>query len=454
MTAKLNVLPTSRAILCMVALAGVVAAQDPTSQDPQDPEVKKLQERVEKLEQEQQKKMQKLEDENEQLRKRQEILEGEVERFELRDVIPPAGSDNDFTLGLGPAGSKVYRKDQGISIGGYGEFLFTNPMGRDDIADALRVVTYIGYKFNDNFVFNSEIEVEHGSTSASSGSTSSGGSVSAEFAYLDYLHSDAINARGGLLLVPMGLINEFHEPTTFLPALRPDTERRIIPTTWREVGAGLHGGVGGFAYRAYVVNGLNGQEFDSGGLRGGRQKGNRTLANDWAGVVRVDWVDTPGLIAGGSVYFGNSGQDATVNNAALPGMFTVIAEAHAEFRHGPWMVRGLYSSAWINDAGEYNAITGENLASRLEGWYIEGGFDVLANWAPESAHSLSPYLRYEMIDTQASMPTGYVADSTEQDEITTLGLNYKPIDQIVIKTDYQFRKETPDLFNILLGYVF
>ena len=108
--------------------------------------------------------------------------------------------------------------------------------GKTDTFDLLRAILYFGYKFDDRFVFNSEIEFEHSTTSES-------GSASVEFAYLDYLFKPGFNVRGGLLLVPMGLVDELYEPTTFLGAKRPETERRIIPSTWRENGLGAHGSI-------------------------------------------------------------------------------------------------------------------------------------------------------------------------------------------------------------------
>src|SRR5690606_5504586 len=118
-----------------------------------------------------------------------------------------------------------------------------------------------------------EIEFEHASTGQ-------GGEVSVEFAYLDYLATPHLGVRAGMVLVPMGFVNELHEPTTFLGTTRPLTESTIIPTTWRENGAGVFGDIGDFSYRAYVINGLDAVGggssraggFSAAGLRGGRQK--------------------------------------------------------------------------------------------------------------------------------------------------------------------------------------
>ena len=106
------------------------------------------------------------------------------------------------------------------------------PARRPTRLDFLRAILYAGYRFNDKFLFNSEIEVEHANE------------IWVEFAYLDYLVNDNLTVRGGMLLLPLGLVNEFHEPTVFLGAKRPDTEQRILPTTWRENGAGVLGSAG------------------------------------------------------------------------------------------------------------------------------------------------------------------------------------------------------------------
>ncbi len=393
----------------------------------------------------------KLEQHREQVDKRIGSVVDELQRLELGDVVRPLGEGRN---GLGPAASKVYGVQEGLSIGGYGEFLFRSPTYQTDVMDALRAVIYFGFKFNDEWLVNTEIEVEHATTSTSSGTTSSGGSVSLEFGSVEWTRGPELNARAGLLLVPMGLINELHEPTTFLPALRPETEQRIIPTTWREVGVGVFGEVEGFSYRAYLVNGLDGENFSAAGLRGGRQKGNRAAADDLAGVARVDWVGTPGLTVGGSVYYGRSGQDGRSGPTAIPGLDTLIVEGHATYQAGPLHVRGLVAMAKVDGAGQFNTATGAGLAERMHGHYIEVGFDVLAQFAPQCNQSLTPYFRYEHIDTQAKMPAGFVKDSRRDQKLYTLGGNWKPIEQVVVKVECLVRDPGEEQVNVLLGYVF
>lgn len=385
--------------------------------------------------QEHERRLAELERQNAELRAHVDSIAQEIERGQLSDLFPPLGEG---AHGLGPAASKVYgRENNGLSIGGYGEFLLQAPAGATDTFDALRAVTYIGYKFDEHWIFNSEIEIEHAEE------------LSLEFAYLDYRASDSFGARGGLLLVPMGLVNELHEPTAFLPALRPQTERRILPTTWRENGVGVYGDWGGFSYRAYAMNGFDGSGFDASGLRGGRQNGSQAVIEDVALVGRLDWVETPGLVAGASLYRGDSGQD---QSSTIGDLGTTIFDVHAQYESGPWVVRALAARAEIDDADEFNVATGENLAEGLEGYYVELGYDLLA--ASATTQSLTPFVRYESIDTQADMPGAFAADPDQDDEILTFGVNYEPIDQVVLKLDYADAADGQDSLSFLIGFIF
>ncbi len=119
--------------------------------------------------------------------------------------------------------------DKGLTIGGYGEITYNDPS--DDVSeiDIQRLVMLFAYKFDDRVSFVTEIEFEHVKE------------VYVEQAFLNYALNDNLNLRGGLMLVPMGIVNEYHEPTTFNGVERPSIDGKIIPSTWREVGFGLYG---------------------------------------------------------------------------------------------------------------------------------------------------------------------------------------------------------------------
>lgn len=392
-----------------------------------------------------------LEEENEELRNRIDAVAGELERFSLGSIAPPIG---DSAYGFGPAASKIYNQEGGISLGGYGEAVYQNFAGdsRTDEFDFLRWILYVGYRFSERWIFNSEIELEHASTS-------NNGSVSVEFAYFDYLSSPALNFRFGMLLVPMGFVNELHEPVLFLSANRPMTETVLIPSTWRENGFGIFGDLSDtVSYRTYVVNGLDGTGFAAGGLRGGRQRGADAFAEDFAWVGRVDWTPSDEVIAGASAYYGDSGQNQTGVGGALPGVGTLIYEVHAQVQSGPWFFRGLAAMAELDDVTELNnalALTGtDSIGEELEGFYVEAGYDVMPLLDSESTQSLSPFVRFEAYDTQASVPAGFAADPTRDEDVVTMGLNWKPFSQLVFKLDYQDFDQGIDQWNLAFGWIY
>ena len=215
-----------------------------------------------------------------------DVLTKEIERLRIGEAAAPKSASAPPALGLGPSASKVYAKN-GVSIGGYGEILYQNFSGSREngsasgltpTLDLARAVLYFGYKFDGHFVFNSEIEYAHAVTASDKG-----GETEVEFAYLDWLSGKrAFNARAGLVLIPLGLVNQLHEPPVFLGARRPDVETAILPSTWREIGFGAWGDAGPFSYRLYLVNGLNAEGFAADGLREGSQEGSLALARSFA----------------------------------------------------------------------------------------------------------------------------------------------------------------------------
>lgn len=391
-----------------------------------------------------------------------EAITRELEELRLgRDLVVEADTG---ISGFGPAASKVYKVHQGVSIGGYGEVLYENfagsrqddtPSGATDRIDALRAILYAGYKFSDKVLFNSELEFEHGSTE-------DGGSVSIEFAYLEYRLSPRFGLRGGLLLPPMGFINEIHEPPAFLGARRPETERQIIPSTWRENGLGFFGAAGNVSYRAYLINGFDATGFGASGLRDGRQNGAEAKAQNFGAVGRVDYTGVLGLSLGTSAYLGNSGQ-----GAALPsdptrsvGAQTFIWEGHAQYKLRGFDLSGLLAISTLDDAAEINELNGltadASVGERLIGWYLQGGYDVLRS--RRSGQQLVPYVRFEQINTQDQVPAGFTANPANDRRFVTLGTMWKPLPNISVKADYQLVSDEADTginqLNVNLGYLF
>ena len=392
-----------------------------------------------------------------QLTRKTEVLSQEVEKLRTNLVIPEETKYKSM-YGLGPAASKVYQIGKGLSIGGYGEARYqhytADKKSKVNNADMVRMVLYTGYKFSDQILFNSELEFEHATTGAE-------GSVSVEFAAIDFFMNRYVNARAGMLLMPMGFINLIHEPLFYFGNNRPMVERVIIPATWREMGAGLFGQVtDDVSYTTYAVNGLEAEGFSSDGIRGARQSGSEAKAEDFAWVGRLDYTPKQlnGLSLGGSAYVGQSGQNLTLAGQSINAL-TQLYEGHIQWKYRGLEFRALGSWGHINDAALLSQGLGNGVIGQDNyGWYTELGYDVLPLIFPDSNHYLAPFYRYERYDTLAGIPSGFLDDPSKDRWIHQFGVQYKPIANVVIKADYRdFHSNggsVPDDFNLGVGFIF
>ena len=378
---------------------------------------------------------------------------------------------------MGPAASKVYQVGKGLSIGGYGEAIYQDIVSdkgnAKDNADFERMVMYLGYKFTDRILFNSEIEFEHGTTGEGSEQK---GEVSVEFASLDFFINPLVNARAGMVLMPMGMINRIHEPLFYFGNHRPVVDQVIIPTTWSEIGVGLFGAITPkLTYTAYVVNGLNAEGFSAAGIREGRGGGSQALAQNFGYVAQMNYEPgaLPGVTVGGSAYIGNSGQDQ-VYAGQKPNVFTQLYETHVQWRYRGLEFRTLGAWGHINDAGILSANKAaqgisETIGSQNYGWYSEVGYDVLPLLFKDTPQYLAPFFRYEKYNTIAKAPEGFAGnlitppvcfsgDPHLNQQVFQVGLQYKPIPQVVIKADYRnfsaAKGTVPDDFNLGFGFIF
>jgi hypothetical protein len=394
------------------------------------------------------------------LERKTDVLSQEVEKLRTNLSIPEEAKYKSM-YGLGPAASKVYQVGKGLSIGGYGEGFYSANVGdkgeAKDTADLERAVLYVGYKFTDNILFNSEIEFEHATTGEGDEEK---GEVSVEFASLDFFIDPIANVRAGLVLMPMGFINRIHEPLFYFGNHRPEVEQRIIPSTWREVGVGLFGAITpNLTYTAYVVNGLDASGFASDGIREGRGGGSNAKAENFGYVARMDYTPEalPGAMVGGSAYIGNSGQNQTFAGQK-PDVLVQLYEAHAQWKYRGLEWRALGSWGHINNADLLSAEKGETIGSESYGWYTEVGYDILPHLIADTAQYLAPFFRYEQLDTIAKAPDGFDDNKNMDRQIFQVGLQYKPIPNVVIKADYRNigakKGSVPDDFNLGFGFIF
>jgi hypothetical protein len=262
--------------------------------------------------------------------------------------------------------------------------------------------------------------------------------------------------------MPVGFVNEIHEPPYFYGVLRPETETRILPSTWRELGAGVFGNVGEtFEYRAYVTTGFNARGFAFDGFRNGRQRGNRAFAEDAAFVVRGDWSPDllPGLELGGSFYYGGADQE----QSDLPDTNLWIAEAHAQYRRGGFSSRALFAYTDLSNAGALSTALGRaptaGIASNMLGGYFELGYDVWPLLFGESnEQALEPYARIEFIDTQHDVPSAFVRNLNQDYWVLSTGLSYFPHPNVVLKAEYRNEHAEfglrPDQIALGIGFAY
>lgn len=364
-----------------------------------------------------------------------DALASEVNR--LRESLSvPEEEARKSRFGLGPAASKVYEND-GLSIGGYGELFFGHYLGDGETrpahrGDVYRFIAYFGYKFDDLVVFNTEIEFEHVDQAV------------VEFMYVDLLLAEYANLRTGLMLMPMGIVNEMHEPTTFRGNFRPETERTIIPSTWREVGVGLLGGVGGLNYKLYLVSGLDASGFGLAGIGGGKQKGSLFVWEDKGVVARLEYSDGERFDVGVSAYYGGADQDPTERTEVTH----LVYEAHVIVRVAGAELRGLFAEGRIDgDIGgsgvpddpstEVDESAGPFPVTPTvqRGWYVEGSYDLGPALGFERA-GLLPFVRFERLELNVEVPAGYLVDAARNSSRLIAGLEYKPHPDVVFKGEY------------------
>ena len=241
---------------------------------------------------------------------------------------------------------------------------------------------------------------------------------------------------------------------------RPFVDTVIVPTTWFDVGAGVHGAVGrGWRYRAYVVAPLNALEFTADeGLRGGRQKGSEANVRNVAYTGRLEYLGIRGLTVGASVWTGES-------SFAVPRLDTTVTvgEVDARYRRDRLELRGQFAHVRIADTGRLNDSLARtigvspNIASAMRGFYGEAGYRI---WNAGAPRDLVAFARYENFDTQFRMPDGFEPLKEFDRDAWVTGITYYPDPDVAVKADYTFLRNQSGLFpnrhllNLGLGWWF
>jgi hypothetical protein len=363
-------------------------------------------------------------------------------------------------LASGPTAAQEAQTDGGFPntgpLSGYMDFHFNKADGEHGVLDFHRFVLLMSHAFSPRLRFVGELELEHAFVEGLEES----GELELEQAYVDFLLSRAVNVRAGMLLMPVGIINERHEPPVFNGVERPFVDTVIVPTTWFDVGAGVHGAIGrGFRYRAFVVAPLNALEFTAEeGIRGGRQKGSEANVRNVGYTGRLEYLGVRGLTLGASFWTGDSAFAAPRLDAAV-----TVGELDARYRTRRLELRGQFAHVLVDDAAALNDALGRaigvspNVAEAMRGFYVEAGYRV---WNAGAPRDLVAFLRYENFDTQFRMPDGFVPlEEFDRDAFVT-GVTYYADPDVAVKADYTYLRNQSGLFpnrhlvNVGLGWWF
>ena len=362
-----------------------------------------------------------------------------------------------------------------VSVHGYGEMHFnrtTQERGSTQI-DNHRFVIGVHALLTDWIHLNAEIDFEHAAQE-----------LEFEFAHLDFLLSPGLNARAGVMLAPVGLLNEFHEPNLFWTSERPLLQSRMIPTSWSAGGVGLFGTpMEGVNYRLYAMNSLqsitkdstangngsggnggSGDSFGTNGIRGGRKQVNGAIADDWSVYARVEFTKLlPGLQVGFSLVNG----DTTHNIISADGNMTLL-EADIQYRREWFDMNASIVNTHVEDAREMNKFCASapsanscsgGIAENNFGFNVQAGVHLpqLMGW--KTSHDIVPHFMFERVRTQDEMPAGTDPDkSKNRDAVYTFGVAYLPTPEVALKVDHTHTmlqdNTSTDQFNMAIAYMY
>jgi len=347
-----------------------------------------------------------------------------------------------------------------LHFGGYGQIDYNQPLDKDYYRngklDVHRLILFAGYKFNERKKFITKIEFKHVLE------------VYIEQAYLDYRLFDNMSVKGGLLLIPMGIINEYHEPPSFNGVERPNVDKVIVPTTWREIGLGIDGRINlaSLRYQLYLVNGFNGYDGDgvfkgSNGLRSGRQKGAESYISSPNISAKIDYSGISGLKLGLSGYFGKSqstlynGLDKndvgakSIADSSVIGINMIGLDYRYSF--SGFHSRGQLVYGKFSNVDEYNIFTNSDLGESMLGYYAEISYDIFQKNASIN-NELTPFFRFEQYNTHHSVISGMIQNDSYNITELIFGFAFKMDRGAAFKIDYQMYKNAGESnFNSILN---
>ncbi|MBI3530016.1 MAG: hypothetical protein HY067_18875 [Betaproteobacteria bacterium] len=340
----------------------------------------------------------------------------------------------------------------------YGEINYNRPTKATENTevDVRRFVLGFQHRFDPNNKVVTELEVEHAVSSASDP-----GEVEVEQAYVEHALNPTWSARGGLFLIPLGLLNEKHEPTAYYGVERNFVETAIIPTTWREGGLQFVGNFeNGFTLQTGISTGFDLNKWDATSTEGAEsplgsihQELALAKGRDLSVFGALNWRGVPGLQLGGGLFTGGATQGQAITNSRV-----TLWDLHARWTPGRWDLAALYARGSISKTAELNTTLVGNptlIPKSFDGWYAQAAYKL---WM-HNDYVLSPFVRWEQFNTArsfADLGVGLTPDAAPTERVITVGANFQVTPGIVLKADVQRFRENDDAnrFDLGLGWSF
>jgi len=340
----------------------------------------------------------------------------------------------------------------------YGEINYNHPTGasQNAQADVRRFVLGYQHRFDAKTKVVTELEVEHAVASADDS-----GEVEVEQAYIERQITPIWAARAGLFLMPVGLLNENHEPTAFYGVERNFVETAIIPSTWREGGLQIVGNFdNGLTAQAGITTGFDLTKWDAASDEGRQsplgsihQEMQLAKARDLSVFGALNWRGVPGLLLGGSLFTGNASQGQLTTSSRI-----TLWDLHARWTPGRFDLSTVYSRGTISNTAALNTTLVGNptlIPKSFDGWYVQGAYKA---WSSDD-YALAPFVRWEQFNTAksyADLGPGLTPEASPTERVITVGANFQVSSAIVLKADYQRFRENKDLnrWNLGLGWSF
>ena len=380
---------------------------------------------------------------------------------------------------------------QRLTIGGYGEVALTRNFYSDNVYrystasahtgeshgrfDIPHAVIYLGYDFGKGWSMQTEIEFEHTGTGTAmekefeeagewESEVEKGGEVELEQFWIQKSFFPQLNVRVGHIVVPVGGLNNAHEPLNFFTVYRPEGEFTILPSTWHDTGISIWGRTRSWRYEVQMIAGLDAYMFsrDNFVKNGAGSPFEFKVANQLGFVGRVDNYSVKGLRIGLSAYYGNSMNNTypyeqmSEQYASVKGR-TAIGSMDFDYKGKRLIVRGNADYGYVSDAAVISRLKRNRTAN--EAPYdktsfgqnavaagVEAGYDILPWFSQKADSQVFVFARYEYYNP-------YIPGEGQSDNVPytrkhriAAGINWYPLPQLAVKAEYSHRF-LPEGFN-------